>query len=448
MESDAEPLLTTSPTASRSSRKQGIVACLASASALGCAAGCTAFASLATRSDLQELIRHAPARGHVPAANLLRPISMLRGNLLRSRPTGLLPKPSHESSEKEAQQRMLYWFPMLLETGALGMAIITVPQALRCGYDRCFKQDAIPNACTEQHLLGPYARPLVTAWVVSYQAQSASIALFAYRNSLASAGSGLPWELWLLWLSLGLLDFLGQASVRAVLVAPGRSGLKEPWCFAFPQAHAPLLSERLDTAKDWASTAVYASSGYTKLAALNAAFIVIPYSVMLCRGHLWKDLGHGIVPILFPEVKRPKANPGLLKIMCEPRLLCTKLTYILKGMTAPEKQYIAFLEDVPQAAILLGFVASSGQSSAFIKVALGLTVTKAILAGLAGTQAEPHFWGCLQPIHGESDAPRQPPEPHFWQLSVPAKTALSHDIPASRREALRELVRSQDEDGA
>ncbi|CAE7792112.1 KCNB2 [Symbiodinium sp. CCMP2456] len=294
-------------------------------------------------------------------------------------PEDVLPKGCNSNLGQEtSRQRLEYYFVLIIlvtfSAGLMGLMLTLAGRGIRA-ISRCFSESASgpsqsanvamydPLTSAEEASTQQIGSLLATIYVFSFNALCAALAVWAMATEHLTLQNGLCWELWLGWFTAMLAMALIQGIYFAARLPSNVQVPNMGICIV--TSVLPILSEPLDTFKDWLFVGL-ALSTRTRF-----AFSTFP-------GALMALVGVGILGIsgaYMLQFHSEELEAGLLPVRAANlrAWLGRPEESFLSKQTSPAKLAIALTEDLPQAALQTFFIflyGGSNTQSAFIGIAV------------------------------------------------------------------------------
>merc|ERR1739838_381332 len=122
-----------------------------------------------------------------------------------------------------------------------------------------------------------------------------SLLLLATVRGTLSPARGVGWEFWALWLNLGMLQ--GMLEAACLSCRPSARPITL-YCTAMVLNHLPVLSERMDTAKDQIFVAMAIHEGYVFLGCSMGLWLIGCQTYFACDPVVRVELMETWLPIL------------------------------------------------------------------------------------------------------------------------------------------------------
>lgn len=185
-----------------------------------------------------------------------------------------------------------------------------------------------------------------------------------------SLSLGTPYEFWLLLYLVGL-----NIGIAEVVALYWQDVDKPNWSFAKDMllSHIPILSERIDSAKDLFVCCLAWHVGDHVLAIVNAAVLLIVHVNFLLHREAISDLKESYLPLLLrPTPPREMFAPAL-------DVLALQAKSMLLKQGSPGRQFVSICQDGPQLLLSGLFILRNG-FSIFIGVQMLISIGRLVLS--------------------------------------------------------------------
>ena len=145
------------------------------------------------------------------------------------------------------------------------------------------------------------SRPLLAVVLACYIAAMVKLLAICQLRKSISMKYGPAWEFWYAWSNLGLM--FGLLEVCLLFFLPGERSLSI-YAKGMVMAHIPLLSERVDTAKDVVFVFVADAQDEELIAIAAMSLLVVGHAYSACNKDVCAELVESYLPILSSEPKQ------------------------------------------------------------------------------------------------------------------------------------------------